>query len=60
MVTVNSAQALGAENGLGKIRGEFRADLIAIPVAGSAPLFEEVVAFERPVKWSMVGGRISA
>lgn len=60
MVTVNSARALGQESALGKIAPGFLADLIAIPVAGSASLFGEVVAFERPVKWSITGGRISA
>jgi len=60
LVTINSAQALGSEHALGKISAEFLADLIAIPVAGSALLFEEVVAFERPVNWSMIGVRIAA
>jgi len=59
MVTVNSAQVFGPENAFGKISAGFLADLIAIPVAGSNPLFEAVVAFERPVEWTMVGGRIS-
>ena len=60
MVTVNSARALGPENALGKISAGFLADMIAIPISGSALLFEEVVSFERPVEWSMVGGRASA
>ena len=60
MVTVNAARALRQENALGKIRPGFLADLIALPVTSSASVFEEIVAFEGPVSWSMVGGRILA
>jgi cytosine/adenosine deaminase-related metal-dependent hydrolase len=56
-VTVNAAGALRQENALGKIRSGFAADLIAVPSARSTSVFEEVVAFDRPVGWSMIGGR---
>jgi len=58
MVTVNSARALRQENALGKIRPGFFADLIAIPTARSTSVFEEIVAFDQPVSWSMLGGKI--
>ena len=60
MVTVNPARALQQENALGRIRVGFLADLIALPVARSTSAFEEIVAFNQPVSWLMVGGRISA
>jgi cytosine/adenosine deaminase-related metal-dependent hydrolase len=56
-VTVNAAGALRQENALGKIRSGFAADLTAVPSARSTSVFEEVVAFDRPVGWSMIGGR---
>src|SRR5207244_1147222 len=68
MVTVNGARGLQQENALGKIRPDFQADLIAIPIARhgesvlrqtrSTSVFEEIVAFDRPVNWSMIGGRV--
>ena len=58
MVTVNSAYALHQENALGKIRSEFLADLIAVPYARSTSVFDELVAFDRPVSWSMIGGQV--
>ena len=70
MVTTNSARALQQENSLGKIRSGAEADLIAIPIARhsepvqrrtrSTLLFEEIIAFDRPVSWSMIGGRVLA
>ena len=59
MVTVNPARALRQANSIGKIQRDFFADLIAIPIALSESLFVEVIAFDRPVAWSMVGGRIA-
>ncbi len=59
MVTANSAYALGQENTLGKIRPGFCADLIAIPCAGAAApnhVFEEILAFDRPVDWMLADG----
>ncbi len=58
LVTVNSAYALHQENALGKIRSEFLADLIAVPYARSTSVFDELVAFDRPVSWSMIGGQV--
>ena len=56
MVTLNSAQALRQENALGKIRRGFCADIIAIPCARSTSVFDEVVAFDQSVGWSMIDG----
>jgi cytosine/adenosine deaminase-related metal-dependent hydrolase len=61
MVTVNPALALHqSRHGgtLGRIRPGFRADLISIPCSGSANLFEEIVAFDGPIGWMMVNGRM--
>ena len=61
MVTVNPALALHqSRHGgtLGRIRSGFQADLISIPCSGGANLFEEIVAFDGPVDWMMVNGRM--
>ena len=58
MVTVNGARALRQETVLGKIRSGFLADLVAAPCAGSTSALEEIVAFDRPVSWSMVSGQV--
>ncbi|HJX97400.1 MAG TPA: amidohydrolase family protein [Chthoniobacterales bacterium] len=60
MVTLSPARALQQEKSLGKIAGGFAADLIAVPLARSTSIFEEIVGFKGPVRWSMVGGRILA
>src|ERR1041384_4724038 len=60
MVTVNPARALRQEIALGKIRAGFLADLIAVPVTRSTSMFEEIVAVETQVSWSMIGGRVLA
>ena len=60
MVTTNAARALRQENALGKIRTGFIADIIALPLTRSTSAFEEIVAFEKPVSWSMIGGRVLA
>jgi aminodeoxyfutalosine deaminase len=56
MVTVNSALALQQENALGKIRAGFGADLIAVSVARSTSVFQELIDFEGSVSWTMMGG----
>jgi cytosine/adenosine deaminase-related metal-dependent hydrolase len=56
MVTVNPARALRQENALGQIRPGFGADLIALPCSGSTDIFEQIIAFDAPVSWSMVNG----
>ena len=58
MVTVNPAMALHQENALGRIRRGFQADFISIPCSGSANLFEQIVAFDGPVDWMMVSGKM--
>jgi cytosine/adenosine deaminase-related metal-dependent hydrolase len=57
MVTVNPALALRQQNTLGRIRPEFRADLIAIPSRERADLFGEILAFDGEVDWIMTNGR---
>jgi len=68
MVTIHAARALRQENSLGKIRCDFAADLIAMPCTRhgqsvqrrttSTSMFDEVVAFDQPVDWLMIGGAI--
>jgi imidazolonepropionase-like amidohydrolase len=56
MVTVNAARVLVQENALGRLRPGFQADLISIPIGANPNLFEEIVAFDRPIDWMMVNG----
>jgi cytosine/adenosine deaminase-related metal-dependent hydrolase len=58
MVTLNPALALGQQNALGRIRAGFRADLIAIPCDKGGDLFDEIIAFDGAVDWTMVNGKI--
>jgi aminodeoxyfutalosine deaminase len=58
MVTVNGSQALRQRETLGRIRPGFVADFIAIPFRGSADVFEGIVAFDGPIDWMMVNGRV--
>jgi cytosine/adenosine deaminase-related metal-dependent hydrolase len=58
MVTVNPARALRREDALGKIHPGFRADFISLPCASSTSVFEEIIAFDRPVDWTMLDGKI--
>jgi len=58
MVTVNPARALRQENALGQIRPGFRADLIAVPCSSPTEVFEEIIAFDEPVSWSMMNGQV--
>ena len=60
MVTLNPALALGKRHVLGRIRRNHWADLIAVPIRRQASVFEEIIAFDQPVSWSMVDGRICA
>jgi cytosine/adenosine deaminase-related metal-dependent hydrolase len=58
MVTVNPARALDQSRhggALGRIRPGFHVDLISIPCRGSPNVFEEIVAFDRPIPWIMAG-----
>ena len=54
LATVNPARALRYENALGQIRPGFGADLIAVPCSTSTDIFEQILAFDAPVKWSTV------
>jgi cytosine/adenosine deaminase-related metal-dependent hydrolase len=56
MVTVNPARALRCENALGQIRPGFGADLVALPCSGSTDIVEQILAFDGPVRWTMVSG----
>jgi len=58
LATVNPARALRFENALGQIRPGFRADLIALPSSGSTDVFEQIIACDAPVSWSMVNGQV--
>jgi cytosine/adenosine deaminase-related metal-dependent hydrolase len=58
MVTVNSAHSMNQENSLGKVRSGFVADLIAVPCERSTSAFEEILGFDQPVSWSMIGGQV--
>ncbi len=58
MVTVNPAMALHQENALGRIRRGFKADLVAVPCSASTDVFEQIIAFEAPVNWLMVNGKM--
>lgn len=60
MVTVNPARALRQLDSLGKIWRDFVADLIAIPITTSTSIYEEIIAFDQPVSWSMIAGQILA
>ena len=60
MVTVNPARALRSEAALGQIRPGFAADLIAVPCSGSTDIFEQILAFDASVNWSMVDGNVIA
>ena len=56
MVTVNPARALQQENALGRIQPGFHADLIRVPCTRSTSVFEEILNFNGPVDWMMIGG----
>jgi len=58
MVTVYPARALRYESALGQIRPGFEADLIAVPCSGSTDVFEQIIAYDTPVSWSMVNGQM--
>jgi len=60
MITLNPASALREQNTLGRIRGGFRADLIAIPCSKDRDLFEEIVAFDGEINWMMVNGKMQS
>jgi len=59
MATVNPARALRYENPLGQIRPGFGADLVAVPCSTSTDEFEQIIACDAAVSWSMVNGNIN-
>jgi cytosine/adenosine deaminase-related metal-dependent hydrolase len=59
MVTTNAARALQREGELGRIAPGFYADLIALPNVRTKELFEQIVAFDQAVDWSMIGGNLN-
>ena len=60
MVTVNPARALRQEDGVGRIRPGFEADLVAVPCSDSADVFEQIIAFDDSIHWIMVNGNVIA
>lgn len=59
LVTTNAAAALGQQNSLGRIRAGYLADLIAVPTAAEeGDVFENVVAFDGRIDWTMIDGRL--
>jgi len=58
MVTINPARALDREARLGQISPGALADLIALPLEGESDLFEQILAFDKPVPWVMLNGRL--
>ncbi|MFL6501381.1 MAG: amidohydrolase family protein [Candidatus Udaeobacter sp.] len=58
LVTVNPARALRQQNALGQIRPGFGADLTAVPSSTSMDIFEQILAFDAPVSWTMVNGKM--
>ncbi len=56
MATVNAARALNCADKLGKIAVGGWADLTAVPLTGDP--YESVVRSEKPVCFSMVGGKV--
>jgi cytosine/adenosine deaminase-related metal-dependent hydrolase len=61
MATTNAARALRQENSVGRIQAGFVADLIAVPCQRSTRLrrvFEEIIASDQPVGWTMISGNI--
>lgn len=59
MVTWRAAAAIGQQDLLGRIRGGFAADLIAVPSrAADENTFEELLEFDQQVPWIMVDGKL--
>jgi cytosine/adenosine deaminase-related metal-dependent hydrolase len=60
MATVNPARALRYENAVGQIKRGFGADFVAVPCSTSTAIFEQILAFDAPVTWGMVDGKVIA
>src|SRR5213080_4034769 len=57
MVTGNAALALGKPQALGRIHANRFADLIAIPCSKGRDVFDEIIGFDDPVAWMLLGGK---
>ena len=60
MVTLNGASAVGQPNALGCLAPGAYADMIAVPIAASGDVYENVVAFSGEIPWMMVDGAVIA
>jgi cytosine/adenosine deaminase-related metal-dependent hydrolase len=58
MVTVNPARALERQFGLGRLKKGFTADMVALPLEANGGAFEQIVAFDEEVAWTMIDGRL--
>jgi aminodeoxyfutalosine deaminase len=58
-VTINPARALKRQNEIGKIRPNFLADIIALPIIESVDVFETILNFVGKVPWIMLHGEIT-
>ena len=58
MATINPARALRQENALGQIRPGFGGDLVAVPCSGSRDVFEQIIAFDGPVNFAIMNGKM--
>jgi len=58
IATINPTRALRQENALGQIRPGFAGDLVAVPCAGSRDVFEQIIAFDGPVNFIVVNGKM--
>jgi imidazolonepropionase-like amidohydrolase len=58
MVTTNPARALKQCDRLGKIRGDFLANMIALPFTSAPNIFETILNFVGEVPWIMLHGKI--
>jgi len=60
MATLNAARALNRADTLGQITPGAKADLISVPLDGGiADAYEAVVFAEKPVVFSMIGGKVA-
>ncbi len=58
-ITINPARALGAADQLGRIRVGFAADMIALPMNGSADVYEQIAEFDGEIPWVMIRGKVA-
>jgi cytosine/adenosine deaminase-related metal-dependent hydrolase len=58
MATLNGAAALGQPHAIGRLAPGAYADMIALPIAASGDVYENVVAFSGNVPWMMIDGAV--